>query len=198
MTYDINYFIEALERLNYKLVQTQSEEALEVYVIGGFCMMLHGLRDATIDIDAYTLAYAHGNIKRLIKEVGTEIGNSEWLNDDISNIDTIPQLSELLKVAESFRLERTIGKINVYAAEYKTMLITKIMAVMDERDNYQKDIQDIISIISRIGFSESIIHSLKTFQICNFDILSTLLNILSEYQYINETELLKYYELIKQ
>ena len=197
MTYDINYFIEALERLNYKLVQTKSEEELDVYIIGGFCMMLHGLRDATIDIDSYISEYAGTNLKRLIEEVGEEIGNPEWLNDDITKLDTIPQLSDLLIVVNSFRLERKIGKINVYAAELKTILITKILAVMDERDNYYKDIQDILSIISRTGFSEEVITSLREFEICNFDILSTLLSILTDYKYIDEADLLKYYELIK-
>jgi len=99
-------------------------------------------------------------------------------------------------VDDSFKLEREIGKINVYIAELKTILITKILAIMDERDEYYKDVQDVLSIISRTGFSQEIISDLRTFYICNFDILSTLLSVLAENKYIDEQELLEYYELI--
>ena len=68
---------------------------------------------------------------------------------------------------------------------------------MNERDNYHKDIQDVISIISRTGFSEELLISLKEFSICNFDVLSTLLAILADYKYLNEAKLLGYYEFIK-
>lgn len=198
MTYDTNYFIEALERLNFKLVQLQSDEELNVYIIGGFCLMLHGLREATIDIDSYKLEYAGTNLKRLIDEVGIEIGNPEWLNDDITNLDTIPQLTDLLIVENSFSLERKIGKINVYSAELKTVLVTKLLAVIDERDNYYKDVQDVLSIVSRTGISPKLINDLRKFKICNFDVLSTLISILAEHKYLHEDDILKYYEIIQE
>ena len=196
MTFDVNYFIEALERLSFKMIQANVDEDLNIYIIGGFCMKLHGLREATIDIDAYIQEYSETSLKLLINEVGDEIGNPEWLNDDITNIDTIPKLLDLLLVKNSFKLERKIGKINIYVAELETVLITKLLAVMDERDEYQKDVQDVLSIVSRTGFSEQLVIKLKAFAICDFDVLSTLLNVLAEHRYLNETELLKYYEII--
>ena len=199
MEYDVNYFIEALERLNFKMINHEIEKPLQIYVIGGFCMMLHGLREATIDIDSYLLDRENGftHLKSLIDEVGVEIGNPEWLNMDIENLDTIPSLSSLLKVADSFKEERKIGCITLYVAQLKTILLTKILAAMDERDNYFKDIQDILSIISRTGFSMTLINNLNEFSECSFDVLSTLLSILFEHKYITEAELTEYYNAIK-
>ena len=200
MEYDVNYFIEALERLNFKMINQGIEKPLHIYVIGGFCMMLHGLREATIDIGSYLLDRENGliQLKSLIDEVGVEIGNPEWLNMDIENLDTIPRLTSLLKVADSFKEERKIGNIILYVAQLKTILLTKILAAMDERDNFFKDIQDILSITSRTGFSMTLINDLKVFSECSFDVLSTLLSILFEHKYITEAELTEYYDAIKE
>ena len=199
MEYDVNYFIEALERLNFKMINRKVEKQLQVYVIGGFCLMLHGLREATIDIDSYLSDHedSFNQLKTLIDEVGVEIGNPEWLNMDIENLDTIPSLTSLLRVSDSFREERKIGNITLYIAQLKTILLTKILAAMDERDNYFKDIQDILSVVSRTGFSMTVINDLNEFTECSFDVLSTLLSILFEHKYIAKEELSKYYDMIQ-
>ena len=199
MEYDVNYFIEALERLNFKMINRKLEKQLQIYVIGGFCLMLHGLREATIDIDSYLPAHedSFNQLKSLIDEVGEEIGNPEWLNMDIENLDTIPSLTSLLRVTDSFKEERKIGDITLNIAQLKTILLTKIIAAMDERDNYFKDIQDILSIVSRTGFSMTVINDLNEFTECSFDVLSTLLSILFEHKYITKEELSKYYDMIQ-
>jgi len=191
-TGNTDYFIDALERLNFKLVNCQIEGDFDFYIIGGFCLMLHGLRESTMDIDAYL--DLDDNVKALIFEVGVELKNPDWLNQDINNLDTILSLEALLTVADAFELHRKIGKINIYIASLKTMLITKIIAATNRQ--FQRDIRDILSITARTGISEALLDDLKEFEACDFDILASLLGILFENTRIDEATFTRLYQYI--
>jgi len=180
--YNIDYFVDALERLNFKLVNHDIKDELDFYIIGGFCLMLHGLRSSTMDIDSYLSLET--DIQKLILEVGDEIGNPDWLNQDINNLDTIPSLESLLEIEDSFVMNRRIGQINIYIAALKTVLFTKIIAASSRE--LQRDFRDILSITARTGVSEKLLDELKAFDGCDFDILSSLLGILYENTRIDE------------
>lgn len=190
--YTIDYFIDALERLNFKLINYDIKEELDFYVIGGFCLMLHGLRSSTMDIDSYLNLEA--SIQKLIKEVGVEIDNPDWLNFDIDNLDTIPSLEDLLEVKDSFVINRKIGQINVHIAALETVLYTKILAATSRE--LQRDIRDILSITARTGISEKLLDDLNKFDGCDFDALSSLLSILYENTRIDEATFKRLYEYV--
>lgn len=190
--YNTDYFIDALERLSFKLSSRQIEGEFDFYIIGGFCLMLHGLRTSTMDIDSYMDREL--NIENLILEVGIEIGNPDWLNSDIDNLDTIPKLETLLKIEDSFVINRKIGQINIYIATLKTVLFTKIVAAMSRE--LQRDIRDILSITTRTGISEKMLTELREFEGCDFDVLSTWLSILYEHARIDETTFRQLYDYI--
>jgi len=192
--YNTDYFIDALERLNFKLISHEIEDELDFYIIGGFCLMLHGLRNATMDIDSYLNLEI--DIQKLILEVGVEIGNPDWLNQDINNLDTIPRLETLLEVENSFTMNRRIGQINVYIATLKTVLLTKIIAATSRE--LQRDIRDILSITARTGISEKLLDELVAFKVCDFDILSSLLSILYENTRIDEAVFKRLYGYISE
>jgi len=192
--YSTDYFIDALERLNFKLVSHGIKDKLDFYIIDGFCLMLHGLRNSTMDIDSYL--NLETNVKKLISEVGIEIGNPDWLNQDIDNLDTIPRLDTLLKVKESFELNRKIGQINIHIASLKTVLITKIIAATSR--DFQRDSRDILSITARTGISEKLLDELREFEVCDFDVLSSLLSILYENTRIDEATFKRLYHYINQ
>ena len=190
--YNTDYFIDALERLSFKLISHNIKEEFDFYIIGGFCLMLHGLRSSTMDIDSYLNLEV--NIKKLISEVGIEIGNPDWLNQDINHLDTIPKLESLLKVETSFTLNRKIGQINIHIAALKTVLFTKVIAATSRQ--LQRDIRDILSITARTGISEKLLDDLSVFEGCDFDILSSLLSILYENTRIDEAIFTRLYEYI--
>ena len=192
--YNTEYFIDALERLNFKLMNNEIADELDFYIIGGFCLMLHGLRTATMDIDTYLQLEA--NVQTLIDEVGVEIGNPSWLNQDINHLDTIPKLEMLLEVENAFTLNRRMGRINIHIATLKTVLLTKIIAATNRE--LQRDIRDILSITARMGISEALLDNLTAFEVCDFDVLSALLSILYENTRIDEETFKRLYEYISQ
>jgi len=190
--YNTDYFIDALEKLNFKLVTHDIKGELDFYIIGGFCLMLHGLRNSTMDIDSYLSLET--DIQKLILEVGIEIGNPDWLNQDINNLDTIPRLETLLEVENSFTMNRKIGQINIHIAALRTVLLTKIIAATSRE--LQRDIRDILSITARTGISEKLLDELAAFKVCDFDILSSLLSILYENTRIDEAIFKRLYSYI--
>ena len=80
-THTLDDFINALLRLDARL-KALNADVLKVSVIGGFDMMIHGVREEglTIDIDSLTPAFDQPVLDE-IKAVGNELGlYDDWLN----------------------------------------------------------------------------------------------------------------------
>lgn len=176
--FDLIYFNKGLGLLSSKM-EKENIEPFSLHVIGGFCMLVYGHRGLTRDIDAYF--NMDSKLEKLIYEVGKEIHNYEWLNNNVKtsskSMTDMPTLSELLNVDNSFNEYKNYGFIKIYLATDLTLLYTKLLAFRD--DESHSDIEDISSLLnsSNMPISEIII-KLKKYNRSNDDFQNMVFNLL--------------------
>lgn len=195
--FDLEYLIHGLNLLSQKMEEKDLEE-LDLYVIGGFCMLVYGHRNLTRDIDAYF--DSNPILDSLIKEVGVEIRNPDWLNNNVSISNSamldMPTLNELLYIDGSFQEFRSFSRIKVYLATAITLIYTKLLSFRTE-DEYN-DLEDLASLLvsAKIPIQE-VINQLSKFKRQNDDFQNMIFNILLiayKCNLINDSEYEKLYE----
>lgn len=195
--FDLEYLIHGLNLLSQKMEEKDLEE-LDLYVIGGFCMLVYGHRNLTRDIDAYF--DSNPILDSLIKEVGIEIRNPDWLNNNVSISSSamldMPTLNELLYIDGSFQEFMSFSRIKVYLATVITLIYTKLLSFRTE-DEYN-DLEDLASLLvsAKIPIQE-VINQLSKFKRQNDDFQNMVFNILLiayKCNLINDSEYEKLYE----
>ena len=176
--FEIEFFKKGLKLLSSKM-EERNLEPLNLYVIGGFCMLIYGYRNATRDIDAYY--ELDPDLDKAIFEVGQEIKNPEWLNNNVSTSSAsmfdMPTLKELLNVDNSFDEYCSFGRIKIYIATHLTLLYTKLISFRD--NNEHSDVDDIIKITQNIHIPIiQVIQEIKSYKRTNDDFENMVMNFL--------------------
>lgn len=165
-----------LRRLSI-LMEERDVEPVQLYVVGGFCMLLRGYRDYTQDIDAYY----KGNdaLLKAIYDVGVEINNPDWLNNDVyvslDMMNDMPSLEDLLRVEGSMQEWQRFGRITVFVASDLAVMYMKLISF---RNDGHSDVEDLMRIAQSVGDVDLMLRYLRKFARPVDDLENMIMNLL--------------------
>ena len=161
---ETEYLLQAIEALDKKLAG--SVETFELNVIGGFAMLLNGIRPSTkgatyTDID-YIGSESSPIIETAIREVGISFGlGRDWINNDVLLYGSTIEELELLTGPLHFKKVKVLTVITINVLIPEDLLRMKLLAVdtalmaVDAGDEFtrSKDIPDIKYLVEYLKIS---------------------------------------------
>lgn len=135
--------IELLKKVDAELLpkRNNKNERFKIILVGGAVMVLYGLRDASMDLDAYWRAR---RIQKALDDVARKNNlRSNWFNRDFRKS---PSYTDA--IYENCRIVLRFDCCDFYAATDELMLCMKLIAGRTRVD--KNDFPDILHLINRI------------------------------------------------
>ena len=135
--------IELLKKVDAELLlrRNRKNERFKIILVGGAVMVLYGLRDSSMDLDAYWRAR---RIQKAIDDVAKKNNlKSNWFNKDFKKS---PSFSDA--IYDNCKLLLKFDCCDFYAATDELMLCMKLIAGRTRVD--KNDFPDILNLINRI------------------------------------------------
>lgn len=167
---------EALKDLAVKM-NNKNMPPVELNVIGGFALMLHGVRpaDGVTDID-YVGGDLSDGLNRIIEETGREHGMEPgWINKDGMSFGISMEDFELSTGELHFTHALSIGNITINILNEKDLLRLKVIAVDTAMTELEatgefarvKDFHDIYLLMDKMGMTaEDAVREYADYMIC--------------------------------
>lgn len=163
---NLNEFKYGLELLDENLTELHCSEHYEFYCIGGFVIMTLGLREESVDIDAF---YKDNNIlKKAIDNVGKILHNSKWLNNQLQHgsdhKDEIKESCRLIRsqIPDGMSLYKRGNNYSLYVCNGELLILLKLLASRDSA----KDDNDLINLMNEFNYSvEDVLKLFKKYNV---------------------------------
>ncbi|MDR1320895.1 MAG: hypothetical protein LBK56_05650 [Gracilibacteraceae bacterium] len=169
----------ALQEFDRRLSLAETEP-IDLYVVGGFALLLQGVRK---NVNDYTdIDYIGGNfnkeVKRIMDDVGNEFGfEKDWINNDV--ILDGSSIEDLEYIVGKLEFERNVkfSVVVLHIPSLKTLLRMKVVAVDTELMSYleggrfirMRDLLDINLLLEDLSYSlEDLKKETKNLEIDSF------------------------------
>ena len=148
-------FKEALE-----LLDSLVNEPVDLNVVGGFALMVHGLRSSgvTADIDTASPSFSR-EVEYAVEEVAERLNlPPDWLNNDSvfsfgdeTTQDDVDAFNDMLDAAYE-HVDLGFRNIRLYVADLSTLAKSKAYAASDIGvGRTEKDVDDLINVLHAMG-----------------------------------------------